>query len=69
MVIREDDGKEQTFAFTFPAVAPALKKDFPEIEYTVRFRRQGGIVKHGEVKMVEKSSIYFTDPHWVSTGS
>lgn len=62
MVVREDDGKEQTFAFTFPAVAPALKKDFPEIENAVRFRQQGGIVQRGDVKMVEKSSIYFTDP-------
>ncbi len=62
MMIREDQGIEQTFAFTYPAVAPALKKDFPEIEHTVRFRRQGGIVRHGEVKMVENGSIYFTDP-------
>ena len=30
MVIAEKDGKEQTFAFTYPAVAPALKKIFPK---------------------------------------
>ena len=48
MVIAEKDGKEQTFAFTYPAVAPALKKDFPEIQEAARFRRQGGIVKYGE---------------------
>jgi len=47
MVISEKDGKEQTFAFTYPAVAPALKKDFPEIEEAARVRRQGGIVKQG----------------------
>ena len=44
MVISEKDGKEQTFAFTYPAVAPALKKDFPEIEEAARVRRQGGIL-------------------------
>jgi putative ABC transport system permease protein len=32
MMTKEKGGKEQTFAFTYPAVAPALKKDFPEIE-------------------------------------
>ena len=31
MMTKEKGGKEQTFAFTYPAVAPALKKDFPEI--------------------------------------
>src|SRR5688500_1024757 len=37
MKIAETGGKEQTFAFTYPAVAPALKKDFPEIQEAVRF--------------------------------
>jgi putative ABC transport system permease protein len=32
--------KPQKFAFTYPAVAMALKKDFPEIEETVRWRKQ-----------------------------
>ena len=44
MMTKEKGGKEQTFAFTYPAVAPALKKDFPEVEEAARFRRQGGIV-------------------------
>jgi putative ABC transport system permease protein len=47
MMVAEKGGKEQTFAFTYPAVAPALKKDFPEVEEVARFRRQGGIVKQG----------------------
>ena len=62
MVISEKDGKEQTFAFTYPAVAPALKKDFPEIQEAVRFRRQGGIVSQGEQKIVENGGIYYADP-------
>jgi putative ABC transport system permease protein len=52
----------QLFAFTFPAVAPALKKDFPEIEEAVRFRKQWGVVRHGENKFVEDEQIYFVDP-------
>jgi putative ABC transport system permease protein len=62
MVVSEKGGKEQTFAFTFPAVAPALKKDFPEIEEVARFRRQGGIVKHGEQKIIEPGTLYYADP-------
>lgn len=62
MVISEKDGKEQTFAFTYPAVAPALKQDFPEIQEAVRFRRQGGIVTQGDQKIVENGGIYYADP-------
>lgn len=62
MVIAEKGGKEQSFAFTYPAVAPALKKDFPEIEETARFRRRGGIVKQGDLKIIEAGSIYYADP-------
>lgn len=61
MMTKEKGGKEQTFAFTYPAVAPALKKDFPEIEETARFRRQGGIVKHGEQMIAEAGAIYYAD--------
>ena len=39
MVVTETGGKPQTFAFTYPALAPAMKKDFPEVEEAVRFRR------------------------------
>ena len=61
MMTKEKGGKEQTFAFTYPAVAPALKKDFPEIEETVRFRRQGGIVTYGEQKIIEPGTLYYAD--------
>ena len=61
MKIAENGGKEQTFAFTYPAVAPALKKDVPEIEETVRFRKQWGVIKRGDVKLVENQGIFFVD--------
>lgn len=62
MKVREKDGKEQTFAFTYPAVAPAMEKDFPEVEEAVRFRTRSGIVKYKDIKVVEGGSIYFADP-------
>ena len=61
MKISETGGKEQTFAFTYPAVAPALKKDFPEIEEAVRFRKQWGVIKKGDIKLVENHAIFFVD--------
>jgi putative ABC transport system permease protein len=61
MITKEKDGKEQTFAFTYPALAPAMKKDFPEVEEATRFRRQGGIVKHGDQKIVEGGTLYYAD--------
>lgn len=38
-------GTEQTFAFTFPALAPHLLKDYPEVEEAARFRFTGSLVK------------------------
>lgn len=61
MMTKEKGGKEQTFAFTYPAVAPALKKDFPEVEEAARFRRQGGIVTYKDQKIVEGGTLYYTD--------
>src|ERR1700741_3899947 len=61
MAVSEKEGKEQTFAFTYPAVAPALKKDFPEIEEAARFRRQGGIVTWGDQKIIEGGPLYYAD--------
>ena len=61
MMTKEKGGKVQTFAFTYPAVAPALKKDFPEIEEAARFRRQGGIVSYGEQKIIEPGTLYYAD--------
>jgi len=62
MVITETGGKPQTFAFTYPALAPAMKKDFPEVEEIVRLRRRWGVVTHGEQKIVENGLIYYVDP-------
>jgi putative ABC transport system permease protein len=61
MITKEKDGKEQTFAFTYPALAPAMKKDFPEVEEAARFRRQGGIVTYGEQRILENGSLYYAD--------
>ncbi|MDI3321488.1 ABC transporter permease [Pinibacter soli] len=62
MVISETNGKPQTFAFTFPALAPAMKKDFPEIEEIVRFRRRWGVVQYEDQKIVENGMVYYVDP-------
>ena len=61
MTIRESGGKLQTFAFTYPALAPAIKKDFPEVEQAIRFRRQWGVVSHEDKKFIENGRIYYVD--------
>ena len=61
MMTKEKGGKEQTFAFTYPAVAPALKKDFPEVEEAARVRRQGGIVTYKDQRIVEGGSVAYVD--------
>jgi len=61
MMAKEKGGKEQTFAFTYPAVAPALKKDFPEVEEAARVRRQGGIVTYKDQKIVEGGTVMYVD--------
>jgi putative ABC transport system permease protein len=62
MTVTEKGGKPQTFAFTYPAVAPAMKKDFPEVQDAVRFRIRWGVVQHGDKKIVENGKIYYVDP-------
>jgi putative ABC transport system permease protein len=62
MVITEKGGQPQTFAFTYPALAPAMKKDFPEIEDAIRFRKVWGVVSHGDQKIIESGMIYYVDP-------
>ncbi|HZE86278.1 MAG TPA: ABC transporter permease [Puia sp.] len=62
MTITETGGKQQTFAFTFPALAPAMKKDYPEVEEAVRFRRVWGVVTHGDKKFIENGKVYYVDP-------
>ncbi len=61
MIVTETGGKPQTFAFTYPALAPAMKKDFPEVEDAVRFRKQWGVVQHGDKKIIEDGLIYYVD--------
>jgi len=62
MELTEQGEKTQTFAFTYPAVAPGLKKDFPEVEEAVRMRRQSGVVYANNKQIVEDESIYYVDP-------
>ena len=62
MEVSEKGTKEQTFAFTYPAVAPSMKKDFPEIQEAARMRRRGGVVKQGDLKLIEDGGIYYVDP-------
>lgn len=61
MQVSEIGEKAQTFAFTFPAVGPALLKDYPEIENMARFRRQGGIIRRGENIVLESGPIFYVD--------
>src|SRR6476620_3439313 len=51
MIVTEKGGQPQTFAFTYPALAPAMKKDFPEVQEAVRFRKVWGVVTHGDQKI------------------
>lgn len=62
MMISETGGKPQTFAFTYPALAPAMKKDFPEVEEIVRFRKRWGVVKHDDKNFIENGNIFYVDP-------
>ncbi|MEZ5039428.1 MAG: ABC transporter permease [Saprospiraceae bacterium] len=55
----EKDEPEQSFAFTYPAVAPNLMKDFPEIEAAIRMRRVGFVMKFEDKVYTE--SPYFVD--------
>jgi putative ABC transport system permease protein len=61
MEITEKGEKEQTFAFTYPAVGPALLKDYPEVETMARFRRQGGVITQGDIKLLETGAIFYAD--------
>jgi putative ABC transport system permease protein len=62
MTVTETGGQPQTFAFTYPALAPAMKKDFPEVQEAVRFRIRSGVVQHGDQKIIENGRIFFVDP-------
>ncbi len=48
-------------AFTYPAVAGALKKDFPEIQEAVRLRKRWGVVRSGNNQFVEDDNFLYAD--------
>ncbi len=51
----------ERIAFTYPAVAGALKRDFPEIEETMRIRKQWGVVRSGNNQFVEDGNFLYVD--------
>lgn len=51
----------ERIAFTYPAVAGALKRDLPEIEEGVRIRKQWGVVRSGNNQFVEDENFLFVD--------
>lgn len=61
MKIQEKDGPLQTFAFTYPAVAGAMRNDFPEVEQAIRLRRIGGLVNVDD-KAFADVRMFFADP-------
>src|SRR4249920_432906 len=62
MTVTETGGQPQTFAFTYPALAPAMRKDFPEVQEAVRFRIRWGVVQHADKKIIENGQILYVDP-------
>jgi putative ABC transport system permease protein len=61
MEVTEKGGVAQTFAFTYPPVATAMMKDYPEVENAVRWRGQGSSIKVGNQVYLEPGMIYFVD--------
>src|SRR5580700_9873301 len=51
----------ERIAFTYPAVAGALKRDFREIEETMRLRKQWGVVRSGNNQFVEDENFLYVD--------
>jgi putative ABC transport system permease protein len=51
----------ERIAFTYPAVAGALKRDFPEVEETMRIRKQSGVVRSGNNQFVEDGNFLYVD--------
>lgn len=62
MLIANKSEPAQSFAYTYPAVAPALKQELPEIEEAARLTEWGGIVTYGNKLIAESKSVYFADP-------
>src|SRR3984957_3151938 len=48
-------------AFSYPAVAGALKRDFPEIEEAMRIRKRWGVVRSGNNQFVEDDNFLYVD--------
>ncbi len=61
MVIAKNGDKDQALACTYPALSPALKEDFPEIEEAARLSG-GEILTYGDKMIGEYSSNYLVDP-------
>ena len=57
----QSGAQPERVAFTYPAVAGALKKDFPEIEETLRLRKQWGVVRSGNNQFVEDGKFLYVD--------
>ena len=57
----QSGAKPEQLAFTYPAVAGALKRDFPQIEETVRLRKQWGVVRNGNNQFVEDGNFLYVD--------
>lgn len=55
---QEPGEAKQDFAFTFPAVAPHLLREFPEVEKAVRLRRTGGLVAYKDQRYGEQGIVY-----------
>lgn len=58
MSVTEKGQAPQTFAFTFPAVANAMKSDFPEVEEAIRFRKGFGLIDLGTTKIPGLSGFW-----------
>ncbi len=56
----ESEGKVRRSAKTSAPVGPALVSEFPEIEKSVRFSRNGFVVSYQNKRFMEE--VYFTDP-------
>jgi putative ABC transport system permease protein len=57
----EHNALPERIAFTYPAVAPALKQDFPEIAEALRIRKQWGVVRSGNNQFVEDEQFLYVD--------
>ena len=57
----QSGAQPELLAFTYPAVAASLKRDFPEVEEAVRIRKQWGVVRSGNNQFVEDDNLFYVD--------